>query len=1476
MRLPILIWLSAALLATGSIAAKSEPSFSKKKFDGRLVDLIFFDDSEVALVTDRDSKKVYQSNNAGAEWAIVEGLKEGDAIGAFKHPYDNHVAFILGRGKTHLITKDQGKTWKPFKTDGLASPRGPIQYHATDSNRYLYQGDEECSSQMCRGTTWYTEDAFETTHLLYKHRRDCIWAKSTDAFTTGHDVLDQNTVLCVVEGKHSEDAKDYRLLITNDYFKSDGVEPRMADGRTVSGMSNIAAVKGNIVVAAASERTRELALYVTDDTKTWHRAEFGQHRIEEDAYTILESTNYSIQVDVRTTTKAEFGNLFTSNSNGTYFTKNIEHTNRNEVGIVDFEKVSNIQGIVIVNTVNNYQEMEKYWLAEKQLKSAISFDDGRTFQPLKVGDEELHLHSVTNQHNSGRVFSSPAPGIVMGVGNTGKYLKDYTEGDLYVSDNAGATWIKALDEAHKYEFGGQGSLLVAVFDEGETDKVMYSINHGRDWESATLPDKIRAHELTTVPDSTSLKFILSAVKGGMRNPEFILYSIDFGGLHERECKDSDMEKWYARVDSDKNPKCIMGHTQSFQRRKPDADCFVNFGFKEALPQSEPCDCTDEDFECDFNFVRSEDRTECRPVGALQVPQGECQNSDGTFMGSSGWRKIAGDDCKRKSGPQKDDKVKRPCSETHDSPASGDIQAKLTKFKSKFVEYFYLERHADSDAQDETVVVLTRDNIAHVSHDHGKTWTTPIDDNVVAIYPHQYNDDTIYFITPSERVHYTSSRGKRYDEFKAPEPPNQDKIQILGFHPDEPDWLLWVGGAKCSGAEAECHTVAHVSTKGGDEWKVLMRYVEKCKFVPQPDREKHILCEQYKNDDTHAALQLQSSDDWFEHKTTLFEDIVSFATMSEFVIVAQRADDRQYLKVDASIDGTTFAPALFPPGFNVAHQQAYTVLDSSTHAIFMHVTINNVQGQEYGTIIKSNSNGTSYVLSLNGVNRNRNGYVDFEKMVGLEGVAIVNIVANTEEVDGGGKKKIKTKITHNDGADWTFMPPPAKDSDGKAYSCGGQGVEKCSLHLHGYTERDDPRDTYASQSAIGLMMGVGNVGEFLAPPQDDITETFITRDGGITWTPAMKGRYMWEYGDQGSIIVIVKKHQATRMVYFSTDEGAKWTKYEFSDTDLEIADITTLPSDNSRNFILWGRDFIINLDFTGLTNKQCNLDKENPEAPDSDYYLWEPKHPLQEGNCLFGHIAQYYRKKPEAECYNGKKIDQFHKTVSNCACVREDFECDYNYQKQSDGSCDLVPGLSPKAADSICASNHSIVEYYDPTGYRKIPISTCVGGSELEYTAQSHPCPGHEDEYKKKHAISGVGLFFAIVLPIAAACGVGYWVWRNGVWDGKFGRIRLGEPGQGAFDQDSPLVRWPIAAISAIVAIAAAVPMVVGSLWRTALGAFGRGGGGYGGRTYRSREAFARGRGQYSGIGGGGGGGAGAADGFEDEGELLGSDSDEEV
>lgn len=1467
-QLRAVLGLLLSLLVIQALGKKDKPDIDKTDFKTRPAFILYFEDSDVVLATNGEEKATYRSSDAGANWAKIGDIAEGEVLEVLRNPFDKQTAVVLGNQRKHWITHDRGESWREFTTDEDPARRQPgIAFHATDPKRMLYRA-EGCHSPLCTDSVYYTTDGFkDRPELLGEGLTNCLWAKSTDVFAEKNKDLDDDTILCIREGKFSWFSHNYRAVLTKDFMRTDPIEPTLSNGGTVEGITNIASVKGYLVFAAKSERTSEMAMYVSDDTEVWHRAEFGEHKLEEGAYTLLESTNYSMQVDVMTTSPYSInamGVLLTSNSNGTFFTKNIEHTNRSPTGFVDFEKMSSIQGIVLVNTVDNWEEAEHRDSVEKEIVSQISFDDGRTWEKLEVDGKRLHLHSVTQQHNLGRVFSSPAPGMVMGVGNTGESLDSYEKGKTYVSDDAGLTWKLALDKPHLFEFGAQGSVLVAVADD-ETDEVRWSIDHGKTWQKTDLDDKIKPTTLTTTPDSTSLKFMLIA--RGLKDEHYI-YSLDFSGLDQPECKGKDFEDWQARVDDDGEPVCIMGHTQSFRRRKANTECFVaNKDFQDPEEKRETCKCLARDFECDYNFKLEDGK--CVRSGPIIPPDGACEGDKKTFMGTSGYRLIPGNDCK--GGEDLAKEVEHKCDESTTPPASGEIATHQATFDGdEFMEYYYLEREASNSNQDsdETILMRTDRKQLFVTHNHGKTWSrTHEDEEILAIYPHQYLNERVYLITPSKKVYYSTDFAKNFHSFTAPDEPNHAKVQVLSFHPTEKDWLIWTGARDCKSGSTDCMTVAQVSKKGGEEWETLLRAVRKCQFVYREDRDSSdelIYCEQYENENESrdTPKSLISSNDWFVHKTELKRDVINFATMAEYIVVAVRdGEKRDTLKVDTSIDGVTFADAHFPYGMDIPHQHAYTVLDSSTHAVFLHVTENDDEGHEYGSIIKSNSNGTSYVMSVKEVNRNEDGYVDFEKMQGIEGVAVINRVANPNDNGSGKAKKLKTYITHNDGAGWDLLDRPVKVPEGAKWCKGNK--DKCSLHLHGYTERKDPRDTYSSGSAVGLMMGTGNVGEYLGSKKD--ADTFLTRDAGLTWDRVAEGNWMWEYGDQGSIIVIVKEDEKTDYVLYSLDEGANWEKHNLGE-EMLVNDISTVPSDTSRNFLLWGRIgskiATINIDFSGMKERseQCKLDETNPKA--DDYDLWSPKHPLMEDNCLFGHVAEYHRKRPDHPCYNGRNVERLHSIASNCSCTREDFECDYNYERDAHGSCLLVKGLKKPDPAAVCKANPDLLEYNEITGYRRIPLTTCAGGTELDSTIKTHPCPDHLDEFKKKHSISGAGLFFAIVLPIAAATGIGYWVFQH--WDGKFGRIQLGDSMggggyNGAFDGDAPWIKYPVMAISGLVAVLAALPLVVGSLWNTVNTRLGRGGGGYS-RPFTSRSSFQRGRGDYSVV----------------DDELLGDDSDEDM
>lgn len=123
------------------------------------------------------------------------------------------------------------------------------------------------------------------------------------------------------------------------------------------------------------------------------------------------------------------------------------------------------------------------------------------------------------------------------------------------------------------------------------------------------------------------------------------------------------------------------------------------------------------------------------------------------------------------------------------------------------------------------------------------------------------------------------------------------------------------------------------------------------------------------------------------------------------------------------------------------------------------------------------------------------------------------------------------------------------------------------------------------------MAVGNVGDKLAPYTE--SDTFLSRDAGFTWEEVHKDAHLWEFGDSGSVLVMVNDEEATDHVMYSLDEGLSWSTYRFSDDKVRVREIVTVPEDTSRRFVLMGSyprspfsSVAVHLDFSALTYRQC--------------------------------------------------------------------------------------------------------------------------------------------------------------------------------------------------------------------------------------------------------------------------------------------------
>ncbi|KAF8909112.1 vacuolar protein sorting/targeting protein 10 [Mucidula mucida] len=1422
-------WHLCCLLSTlFAVVLAQNPTHSINSFQNLPGRLFFFDDSETAVYLDSVEGILYVTQDEGKSWNAAPDIPKGDAAMVIEHPFDNRYAFVLTRGKRHYRTEDRGKTWRAFEVPLQPSlVSRPLSFHS-DPKKFgyiLYQGTA-CErigwGNVCHDETYYTKEAFsDEPKLLLSETSRCQFAHSSVDFK--HEAH-ADLIYCVafdtsaVNGAHALSSS--RLFSSTDFFEDELRVEELGIGKNAKGVIAFAIVSKYAVVALkdlSGNSNGDMLLYVTVDTKTWAKAQFphaSSAQLRENAYTIVESTTHSLAVDVVLQDQSAIGTLFVSNSNGTFFVESLKDTNRNEMGYVDYERLYGIEGVGLANVVSNAEDVEGRG-AEKRLKTYITFDDGSSWQPIKApncgaSDCTLHLHSVTTPHNFGRIFSSPAPGLAMGVGSIGDVLLPYEDCDTYISTDAGVTWRKIRDDAHKYEFGDSGSVIVAVNDEDGVSKVVYSLDLGNTWKEYDLGIKMRARALTTVPDSTSQKFLL--VGQVTRKDQtgdvgrFVVVHLDFAATRSRKCSNNDFEEWYARAG---NRECLMGHKQWYKRRKPNADCYVGEKFTDPIEHEDNCSCVDEDYECDFNFVRDGDK--CVPSGPESIPPGICLRPDQTYKGSSGWRKIPGNTC---TGGTKDALVDKKCSQAQ--PEEGQVLHQTFEFPSHIVQHAYFKKST-------TILARLDDNTIWQSSNEGYTWNQLFpEENFLAFYHHPYSDDRAYLITSTKTFYSTTDSGRSWNKFFAPNPPNTFRAQVLRFQPDS-DKLIWTGNNNCEGGmTSDCHAEAHWSRDNGRKWTIVDKYVVNCAWARDTRLKAdptEILCESYQKKEgnqrfflTENSLELIEGSSYYTKKKKLFDQVVGFAKFSEFLVVAELVPVRHSLELQVSLDGVNFATGQFPPSMH-PETHAYTVLESSTNSLFLHMTMSEAPSPYWGTILKSNSNGTYFGISIENVNRDHRGYVDFEKMIGLDGIALINVVSNADEAVVTGQKALQTRITHNDGSTWKRLVPPAKDSQGNKYDCD---TTSCALHIHGYTERLDPRATYSSPSIVGLLMAVGNVGTSLAPYTQ--SDTFLSRDAGFTWEEVHKDAHLWEFGDSGSILIMANDEEPTDHVLFSTDEGLNWREYTFTKDKMRVNSIVTVPSDTSRKFILLAQypstqtSVAVHIDFSALTHTKCQLSVEDPG--NDDFELWSPSEERSE-QCLFGRQTLYHRRVRNTNCVVGNQPKAATRVQKNCICTKVDFECEFNYAKNDADECVLAPGTTPLSNDEGSCDDEGY--WYERTAYRKIPYSSCEGGERPD-RGMRHDCPGFK-------AHGAFFWWFVIMVPFMIAALVGYWYYKKSGL--ARGQIRL--PGDGG----GPMYRGNMDSGSGIMETLASVPWfvigVAGIAWEWTVSRVGAG--------FRSRRGY---------------------------------------
>uniref|UniRef100_A0A3P9KV76 VPS10 domain-containing receptor SorCS2 n=1 Tax=Oryzias latipes TaxID=8090 RepID=A0A3P9KV76_ORYLA len=585
-----------------------------------------------------------------------------------------------------------------------------------------------------------------------------------------------------------------------------------------------------------------------------------------------------------------------------------------------------------------------------------------------------------------------------------------------------------------------------------------------------------------------------------------------------------------------------------------------------------------------------------------------------------------------------------------------------------------------------------------STDYGTTYQK-LNDKVGAktilsyLYVSPNNKRKIMLLTDPEvesSLLISSDEGATYQKYRL-----NFYILSLLFHPEQEDWIL-----------AYSHDQKlYSSVEFGRRWQLVHERVAPNRFYWSKmglDKEPgliHLETSISEGQALYVTCKLQNCTDSNKGKPFPgYIDPNSLVVQDEYVFVQVSTPGRPVYYVSAKRD--VFTPMKLP---KYTLPKELHVISTDDNRVVAAVQEWN-QNETYNLYV-SDTSGVYYTLALENVVSSMglegNVMVDLYEVAGIKGMFLAN-----KKMDN----QVKTHITYNRGRDWRLLQAPSRDLRGNSIHCV---LPYCSLHLHLHVSTNPytSGNIASRESAPGIIVASGSIGSELTTTNVSV---FITSDAGNTWRQIFDEEYAVLYLDQGGALVAIRHTPLPiRHLWLSFDEGRQWNKYSFTNTPLFVDGVLGEPGEETLIMTIFGHFShrsewqLVKIDFRSIFNRRCT---------EADYQTW---HLHNQGEpCLMG-VKRIYRKlKPMSRCVMGKMYSVA-MTSSPCDCMEADFECDYGYERRSDGRCSPAFWFHPSSMSRSCTTG---MTFLNSTGYRKVISNNCTAGVSAEFTARRLQCP----------------------------------------------------------------------------------------------------------------------------------------------------------
>ncbi|XP_059586176.1 VPS10 domain-containing receptor SorCS1 isoform X3 [Alligator mississippiensis] len=521
------------------------------------------------------------------------------------------------------------------------------------------------------------------------------------------------------------------------------------------------------------------------------------------------------------------------------------------------------------------------------------------------------------------------------------------------------------------------------------------------------------------------------------------------------------------------------------------------------------------------------------------------------------------------------------------------------------------------------------------------------------------------------------------------------IQSLLFHPKQEDWVL---------AYSQDQKL-HSSVEFGRRWQLLHEGVAPNRFywsMMGSSKEPDLVHLEAKTPDGHAqyiTCRVQNCTEATRSKPFPgYIDPNSLIVQDDYVFVQLTSGGRPHYYV--SYRRNAFAQMKLP---KYSLPKDMHVISTDENQVFAAVQEWN-QNDTYNLYI-SDTRGVYFTLALENVKSSRglegNVMIDLYEVAGIKGMFLAN-----KKIDN----QVKTFITYNKGRDWHLLQAPDTDLRGNPIHCL---LPYCSLHLHlKVSENPYTSGNIASRdTAPSIIVASGNIGAELS---DNDISMFVSSDAGNTWRQIFEEEHSVLYLDQGGVLVAMKHTSLPiRHLWLSFDEGRSWSKYSFTSIPLFVDGVLGEPGEETLIMTVFGHFShrsewqLVKVDYKSIFDRRC---------AEEDYRPWQ-LHSQGEA-CIMGAKRIYKKRKSEKKCMQGKYARAM--TSEPCVCTEADFDCDYGYERHSNGQCLPAFWYNPSSLSKDCSLGQS---YLNSTGYRKVVSNNCTDGVREQYTAKPQQCPG---------------------------------------------------------------------------------------------------------------------------------------------------------